>query len=556
MNGSLVSLVLSFLMNLNEKSVFLEWSFGGGENNLTATFLFDQTSFLFLSIVLFISANVVFYSRSYMSEDPNADRFILLVFAFVISMIIMIISPNIISILLGWDGLGLVSYCLVIYYPTKKSSSAGMLTVLSNRVGDVCILLTIAWFSMVGDYNFLTWSFWFDHMSSNSLGYLIMFAAMTKSAQIPFSAWLPAAMAAPTPVSALVHSSTLVTAGVYLLIRFSGTLSFTDKSFLLFVATMTMFMSGLVANFEFDLKKIIALSTLSQLGMMMFSIALGLYELAFFHLVIHALFKALLFLCAGAAIHGVGGSQDIRVYGSLVKNFPLIGVCLNYANLSLCGFPFLAGFYSKDIIIEMAAQGFTNQMILVILFISVGLTVGYSVRLTYYTFVDFPNGGPSSFVCDQDYLMTYPILNLTIFSIISGAALSWVNFHFPYSIMLPLSLKLLTLVFIFLGGVLSLAVSFSFLPKKISFYFLHNFIGSLWFFPSLSGQYLSGPSLHLGGKILKYNDQAWIEEVLLGSVWNTSAVTVRKLEWLQFNELKLHLLLFILWLVLILMFLM
>lgn len=164
-------------------------------------------------------------------------------------------------------------------------------------------------------------------------------------------------MAAPTPVSALVHSSTLVTAGVYLLIRFSFFISLETKSILIFLSVLTIFISGLVAIYEYDLKKIIALSTLRQLGVIIFSISLGLYTVAFFHLIIHALFKAMLFLCAGVLIHGVGGSQDIRMYGGQIKNFPLVGVCLNLANLSLCGVPFLSGFYSKDMVVEMAAQG-------------------------------------------------------------------------------------------------------------------------------------------------------------------------------------------------------
>merc|ERR1712071_117456 len=163
-------------------------------------------------------------------------------------------------------------------------------------------------------------------------------------------------IAAPTPVSALVHSSTLVTAGVYLLIRFSESITLTSSILLMFLSTVTIFLSGLVANFEYDIKKIIALSTLRQLAVIIFSISLGLYSLAFFHLVIHALFKALLFLCAGVLIHGVGGTQDIRICGGLVQSFPLIGVCINLANLSLCGLPFLSGFYSKEII-EIAAQG-------------------------------------------------------------------------------------------------------------------------------------------------------------------------------------------------------
>lgn len=189
------------------------------------------------------------------------------------------------------------------------------------------------------------------------IGILIVVGAITKSAQIPFSAWLPAAIAAPTPVSALVHSSTLVTAGVYLLIRFSYLLNDSCLNLLLVLSVLTIFISGLVASFEFDMKKVIALSTLRQLGVIIFSISLGLFDIAFFHLVVHALFKALLFLCAGVVIHRRGGSQDLRRIGGLVNNHPLVGVSLNLANLSLCGVPFISGFYSKDMVVEFAAQG-------------------------------------------------------------------------------------------------------------------------------------------------------------------------------------------------------
>jgi len=184
---------------------------------------------------------------------------------------------------------------------------------------------------------------------------------MTKRAQIPFSAWLPAAMAAPTPVSALVHSSTLVTAGVYLLIRFSPALGGVEQRVLLLLAGLTMFMAGLGANFETDLKKIIALSTLSQLGVIMGILALGYAKLAFFHLLAHALFKALLFMCAGSVIHSVGGTQDIRSIGGLIYSMPLSITSINLANLALCGTPFLAGFYSKDLILEVAFSRAVNE---------------------------------------------------------------------------------------------------------------------------------------------------------------------------------------------------
>ena len=290
-----------------------------------------------------------------MSGDNNVNRFIYLVLAFVISMAMLILRPNLIRILLGWDGLGLVSYALVIYYQNEKRANAGILTVMSNRIGDVAILLSIGLIIKHGGWNFVLYSHYLRDSDRLVLKVLMIVAAITKRAQIPFSAWLPAAMAAPTPVSALVHSSTLVTAGVYLIIRFSPSLLGSKVSVaLLIISCLTMFMSGLGANFEYDLKKIIALSTLRQLGVILRILSLGFSVLAFFHLLTHALFKALLFMCAGVVIHNVTEFQDIRYIGSLCSKIPLTRTCINLANLALCGTPFLAGFYSKDLILEVA----------------------------------------------------------------------------------------------------------------------------------------------------------------------------------------------------------
>nr|QVT15621.1 NADH dehydrogenase subunit 5 [Simocephalus sibiricus] len=541
---------ISFLYLLfNSKTFFIEWTLGGGSMQFSMTLIFDYISCLFLATVFCISSNVVWYSQSYMSEDKDANRFILLVFGFVISMALLIISPNIVSILLGWDGLGLVSYCLVVYYPTKKSSSAGMLTVLSNRVGDVCILIAIAWFSLVGDYNFLVWNESSELMNLNYLPLLMIFGAMTKSAQIPFSAWLPAAMAAPTPVSALVHSSTLVTAGVYLLIRFSFLME-NWSLLLLFLSTMTMFMSGVVAIFEYDLKKIIALSTLSQLGVMMFSISLGMYTIALFHLITHALFKALLFLSAGALIHGIGGSQDIRHFGSLIKNFPLVGVCLNLANLSLCGIPFMSGFYSKDLIVELACQNSWNLFIILLMFISLGLTVLYSIRLVYYSFVNNSGSSPVTLICDNDYTLLVPIILLSMISIFSGASLNWLLFNFNPLIFLPVILKLGALLVV----ILSIIFMFSILNFKLELFnssLIYFFMGSMWFFPILSGQSSSKNMLKWGASTLKILDQGWLEinTLNLYSTYSNSANNF--ISCIQSNSLKIHFLVFLLWLTLI-----
>lgn len=256
--------------------------------------------------------------------------------------------------------------------------------------------------------------------------FIVIFAAITKRAQIPFSSWLPAAIAAPTPVSALVHSSTLVTAGVYLLIRFN--LLFLDtllRKMLLLASGLTMFMAGLGANFEFDLKKIIALSTLSQLGLIMRTLALGFVKLAFFHLLTHALFKALLFICAGAIIHNIKGSQDIRDIGILSFYMPFTSSCLNVANLALCGFPFLAGFYSKDVILEIVLISHINLFVFFLFFFSTGLTVRYSFRLFYYLFVLPMNMSFSmNILNDSRIIMIKRMAGLLVFAIVGGAILN------------------------------------------------------------------------------------------------------------------------------------
>lgn len=258
-------------------------------------------------------------------------------------------------------------------------------------------------------------------MSSSSVNlviiYLVVLAAITKRAQIPFSAWLPAAIAAPTPVSALVHSSTLVTAGVYLLIRFSYLLNV--NTIIFYVGRITIFISGVGANFENDLKKIIALSTLSQLGVIMFILSLGLRDLAFFHLLTHALFKSLLFLCAGVFIHGLGDAQDIRFLGGILYLIPFSSFCFFSCSLSLCGFPFLSGFYSKDLILELFIIGGINSLIILIIIVGTLCTVSYSVRLSIFLFLK--NLGLRRMIGFGDLLgMAVPMSFLLMISILAG----------------------------------------------------------------------------------------------------------------------------------------
>nr|UXG57136.1 NADH dehydrogenase subunit 5 [Bactrocera sp. 'yunnanensis'] len=547
--------LFSLFFLLNDYAVFLEWEVVSLNSvSIVMTFLFDWMSLLFMSFVLLIASLVIYYSKEYMMGDVNINRFIMLVLMFVLSMMLLIISPNLVSILLGWDGLGLVSYCLVIYFQNVKSYNAGMLTALSNRIGDVAFLLAIAWMLNYGSWNYV---FYLESMKNSLemeiIGGLIMLAAMTKSAQIPFSSWLPAAMAAPTPVSALVHSSTLVTAGVYLLIRFNILLSGSWLGdLLLLLSGLTMFMAGLGANFEFDLKKIIALSTLSQLGLMMSILSMGFYKLAFFHLLTHALFKALLFMCAGAIIHNMNNSQDIRLMGGLGVCMPLTSGCFNVANLALCGMPFLAGFYSKDMILEFVSLSYVNTFSFFLYFFSTGLTVCYSFRLVYYSMVGELNCGSLNMLSDEGWVMLRGMSGLLVMSIIGGSMLSWLIFPTPYMICLPSYLKLLTLFVCVVGGLLGYLisnVSLFYFNKSLYSYLMSYFFGSMWFMPYISTYGVINYPLILGGSVCKSFDQGWSEYLGGQNLYSELVKYSRHVFVMHSNNLKIYLLLFVLWVI-------
>nr|AFQ62248.1 NADH dehydrogenase subunit 5 [Osphya bipunctata] len=519
------------------------------------TLLFDWMSLMFMSFVLFISSMVIFYSEEYMSGEVYLNRFILLVVMFVLSMMLLIISPNLISILLGWDGLGLVSYCLVIYYQNVKSFNAGMITALSNRIGDVALLISIVWMLNFGSWNFY---FYLSELKSNPIlmliSFLVLLAAMTKSAQIPFSSWLPAAMAAPTPVSSLVHSSTLVTAGVYLLIRFNYCFNSFLMFILLFIGSMTMFMSGVGANFEFDLKKIIALSTLSQLGLMMSILALGSYKLAFFHLLTHALFKALLFMCAGNVIHNLNNCQDIRFMGGLMKGMPLTCAFMNISNLALCGLPFLSGFYSKDLIVEFMSMNFLNFFIYVIFYISIGLTVCYSFRLVYYSIVGDFNFNSLNGISDEGKIMLKGMGGLIMLVIVMGSGISWLIFSSPYVIILPFFLKIMTLICIFVGIYLGLEVSkfsFNYSNNSLNFLKMSSFFGSMWNLPFLSTNGINFGFLHAGKGFYQNVDQGWLEFHGAQNLNSNFVMFSKKMQILFYNNMKMYFMLMIMFFILI-----
>jgi NADH-ubiquinone oxidoreductase chain 5 len=453
----LSSLTASFyFLALGE--VFIEWEvLSVGRGSVLFVLIFDFMSMLFIFTVRLVSCGVIIFRGSYIAGEKFFGRFILLVIRFIISMFLLILSPNLISILLGWDGLGVTSYLLVIYYQRSKSYNAGIITALTNRIGDVGILIRISLLLSSGDWRFTR----AGNRNLPPIGIVILIiivARMTKSAQMPFSAWLPAAIAAPTPVSALVHSSTLVTAGVYLLIRHRFLIrQVLYLHYLLLIGSMTMLMAGVRAMQELDIKKVVALSTLRQLGLMIIIIGAGIPLLGFLHLLSHAYFKAILFMCAGMLIHRIKDYQDIRTMGFGSIALPLTMGIFTVANLSLCGMPFIAGFYSKDLILEMVLMRPRNIFMFFVAMLATFLTVAYTCRLRFLTSAGLIKREGAYSLLDKDVKIARGIMVLLLPTLLGGNFLCWCLFSFNKSIILPASLKLLVPVLIVSSAYLNLS---------------------------------------------------------------------------------------------------
>nr|YP_009515497.1 NADH dehydrogenase subunit 5 [Parhyale hawaiensis]AAT69313.1 NADH dehydrogenase subunit 5 [Parhyale hawaiensis]AYB71608.1 NADH dehydrogenase subunit 5 [Parhyale hawaiensis] len=505
---SFIMMYLSMLCIYSDYSLFIEWELMFLMSSSSCfSVIFDWMSLLFLGTVFLIAGSICKFSDYYMSGDKDFVRFMMILMMFVLSMVFLIISPNMMSILLGWDGLGLTSYALVIYYQNETSCNAGMLTVLSNRVGDVCILMSIGLMFFNGSWNFL-------FMEVKNIDYVMMMfivlAGMTKSAQIPFSAWLPAAMAAPTPVSALVHSSTLVTAGVYLLIRFNNIL-LNSKAlyFLLILSILTMFMSGWGANFETDMKKIIALSTLSQLGLMMMILCLGMSNLAFFHLITHAMFKSTLFMCGGVIIHMSNGSQDSRFMSTLITSSPVLSIVFSLTNMSLMGFPFLAGFYSKDLLLEFSFMNLNNFLLMLIVILGTGMTVAYSIRVLFLGLSNISNLKSVNDLSDNNNILLICMSLLFFMSIIMGFIFSWFYMWNSYSIILTNMSKYYILVICLIMGLFLFKKNWKENNKFDSLFF--NGLSTMWFIPFYSTKHLNSTNLMFSDKLINLKDKGWFE---------------------------------------------
>ena len=394
-------------------------------------FSFDSLTVSMLIPVLIVSSLVHIYSIGYMSHDPHNQRFFSYLSLFTFMMIILVTANNFLLMFVGWEGVGVCSYLLVSFWFTRiAANQSSMSAFLTNRVGDC--LLTLGMFTIILTFGNLDYSAVFSlaaNINENIvtiIGICLLIGAMAKSSQIGLHVWLPLAMEGPTPVSALIHAATMVTAGVYLLMRASPLIEYSSTVLILclWLGSVTTVFSSLIGLFQQDIKKVIAYSTMSQLGMMVIAVGLSSYNVALFHLVNHAFYKGLLFLGAGAVIHAVTDNQDFRKYGGLIRFLPLTYSVMLIASLSLVAFPFMTGFYSKDFILESAYGQYQLSSIAVYFIATIGamFTTLYSVKVLYLTFITNPNGPLANYkkAHEGDIYMSLPLIILAVFSIFFG----------------------------------------------------------------------------------------------------------------------------------------
>nr|UPO67349.1 NADH dehydrogenase subunit 5 [Dryophytes andersonii]UPO67362.1 NADH dehydrogenase subunit 5 [Dryophytes andersonii] len=539
---------LLLMINETAEAMSISWKwFNILSTPINITIQLDHYSIIFIPIALMVTWSIVEYSLWYMHNDAKIQLFFKYLLIFLLAMMLLVSAGNFLMLFIGWEGVGIMSYLLIGWYFTRSNAGAAALqAVLYNRIGDIGFLFALFW--LISFYNSIDLNFIFSMNHSTPLLLAFIIAAASKSAQFGLHPWLASAMEGPTPVSALLHSSTMVVAGVFLLIRIHPMIESNQTALTtcLCLGAISTAFAATCALTQNDIKKIIAYSTSSQLGLMVVAIGLNMPHLAFFHICTHAFFKAMLFLCSGSIIHNLNDEQDIRKMGGLQKTLPFTTSCVSVGSLALMGTPYLAGFFSKDAIIEAINTSNVNAWALALTIIATSFTAVYSLRIIYFASMMNPRFNVMVTINENNPTIINPIKRLAFGSVIAGLIINQIIIPTSPMIMtMPPHLKLTALMVSILGFTIALdlaSISWTKIPKTLN---LSKSVNTS-FYPTTLHRLIPSSTLNFSLRTSSHLiDTLWLEKIGPKGLADLQLPPITKNQEIQQGLIKVYLSIFI-----------